>query len=74
MISNMDASEYANSHTSNQEGPTANASISAQQDSLASGVCKEVLPWYKPALCSPVRACLALHTMYKSIPEVKGKC
>lgn len=44
MISNMDASEYANSHTSNQEGPTANASISAQQDSLASGVCREVLP------------------------------
>lgn len=75
MISNADAFEYANRSTPQPKRVLQQMLASAhRRTALLLGVCREVLPWYKPAHCSPVRACLALHTMYKSIPEVKGKC
>lgn len=71
MTSNVDAFEYANRSTPLTKR-VIKQMLAAGQHCL--GRLQEVQCWYKPARSSPVRACLTLHTMYKSIPEVRGKC
>lgn len=75
MTSNVDRFEYANRSIPQTERvlmqtPAAGHSGTA----LLPAGCRKVQCWCKPAHYSPVRACLTLHTMYKSIPEVRGKC
>lgn len=75
MTSNVETFEYANRSIPQtkrvlMKTPAAGHSRTA----LLLAVCRKVRRWYKPAHYSPVRACLTLHTMYNSIPEVRGKC
>lgn len=73
MTSNVDAFKYANRSTP-QTRRVLKQMLAAEQGraALLLGVCREELRWYN-LHCWPVRACLTLHAMYKSIPEVRGK-